>query len=64
MGLSLLCDAGGRQTPTLASQLGDKDRYEKDDKCQEVGAAEVYVGMVNGTVAFEEKNENKCNKEK
>ena len=48
----------------MASQLGDKDRYEKDDKCQEVGAAEVYVGMVNGIVAFEEKSENKCNKGK
>ena len=32
-GVESLCDAGRRQTPTLASQLGGKDRYEKDDRC-------------------------------
>ena len=63
MGLSLYVMLAD-DTPTLASQLGDKDRYGKDDRCQEVGAAEVDAGMVNGTVVVEEKNRNRGNKGK
>lgn len=63
-GVESLCGAGGRHTDTLTNLLGDKDRYAKDDSCQEVGAAEVDVGMGNGIVAVEEKNEDRGNKGK
>ena len=57
-----LCAFSGHQTPTQASQRGEKDSIDKDGRCQEVGAVEVDVEMVDSIVAVEERNENRCKK--